>query len=166
MIPWNVFQTQGDRTSNRIGGHHVEVGEVGNDLKQRSNLDVLEVERELFAVVARALGQLAGIDLLLANFEHKLVVTLVCGMLPIARWRHHHANTVARLGSGHALHRRAEIADIEAAAQAFGQRCLEKLDHQVLALLANIDAHLVVGQLDDHAACVAHAAAEIDVAER
>ena len=65
-----------------------------------------------------------------------------------------------------ALHRRAEVGDVEAAAQAVGQRRAQELDDEVLALLADVDADLVVRQLDDDAAGAVGAAAEVDVAQR
>ncbi|MDH6593031.1 hypothetical protein M2165_002920 [Variovorax sp. TBS-050B] len=57
-------------------------------------------------------------------------------------------------------------AHVQAAAQPFGQRRLGELHDQVLALLADVHADLVVRQVDDHAAGVVGAHAEIDVAQR
>ena len=67
---------------------------------------------------------------------------------------------------GDALHRRAEVGDVEAAAQAVGQARAQELDDQALALLADVDADLVVRQLDDDAAGAVGAAAEVDVLQR
>ena len=64
------------------------------------------------------------------------------------------------------LHRRAEVGDVEAAAQAVGQARAQEFDDQVLALLADVDADLVVRQLDDDAAGAVGAAPEVDVAQR
>ena len=46
-----------------VAGDDVEVGEVGDDLQQRAHFDVLEVQRQLLALVARALRQLVRVDL-------------------------------------------------------------------------------------------------------
>ena len=47
-----------------------------------------------------------------------------------------------------------------------GQARAQELDDQVVALLANVDADLVVGQLDDDATGAVGAAPEVDVAQR
>ena len=166
LVPGHILQAQGDRTRHRVGGHDVEVREVGDDLQQRTDFDVLEVQRQLLPGVARALAELVGIHALLAHLQHELVVALVRGMLPVARRRHHHAHAVTRLRGGHRLHRRAEVGHIQAAAQALGQGTLQELHHEARALLADVDTDLVVRQLDDDTPRIARAAAEVDVAQR
>ncbi len=64
------------------------------------------------------------------------------------------------------LHRRAEVGHVQAPAQSLRQRGLEEFDDQVLALLADVDADLVVRQGDDHAAGCVRAAAEVEIADR
>ena len=159
------FRRSVTRAGDRVRGHDVEVGEVGDHLQQRAHLDVLEVQRQLLAGVARALRQLGRVDLALAHFHHELVVALVGAVLPGALGLDHHAHAVARLEGRDGLDGRAEVGHVQAAAQAFGQGRLQEFDHQVLALLADVDAHLVVGQVDDHAAGAVGAAAEIEVAQ-
>jgi hypothetical protein len=63
------------------------------------------------------------------------------------------------------LHRGAEVGHVELAAQALGQTGLEELDHQVLALLADVHAHLAAGKVDHHAAGAVGATAEVNVAQ-
>ncbi len=166
LVPGHVLQAQRHVAGDGVAGDDVEVGEVGDDLQQRADLDVLEVERELLAGVARALHQLVRIDLLRPHFEHELVVALVGAVLPGAARLDDHAHAVARLRRRDALHRRAEVGDVEAAAQRVGQARAQELDDQALALLADVDADLVVRQLDDDAAGAVGAAPEVDVAQR
>ena len=98
--------------------------------------------------------------------EHELVVALVGAVLPGAARLDHHAHAVARLRRRDALHRRAEVGDVEAAAQRVGQARAQEFDHQALALLADVDADLVVRQLDDDATGAVAAAAKVDLAQR
>ena len=60
LVPGHVLQAQGDVAGDGVAGHDVEVGEVGDDLQQRADFDVLEVERQLLARVAGALDSLFG----------------------------------------------------------------------------------------------------------
>jgi hypothetical protein len=149
-----------------VAGDDVEVGEVGDHLQQRPDLDVLEIERELLAGVTGALHQLVRVDLLRADLEHELVVALVGAVLPGAARLDHHAHPVAGLRGGDALHRGAEVGDVEAAAQAVGQAGAQELDDQAGALLADVDADLVVRQLDHDPAGTIGTAAEIDFLQR
>jgi hypothetical protein len=106
------------------------------------------------------------VDLLLAHFDHELVVALVGAVFPLALGLDDHAHAVAGLERGDGLHRRAEVGHVQLAAQAFGQRGLEEFDHQLLALLADVDADLVVRQFDHHAAGRIRSAAEVEVLDR
>ena len=99
-----------------------------------------------------------------ADLEHELVVALVGAVLPGAARLDDHAHPIAALRRGDALHRRAEVGDVEAATQAVGQARAQELDDEALALLADVDADLVVRQLDDDPAGAIGAAPEIDVA--
>ena len=166
LVPGHVLQAQRDVAGDGVAGDDVEVGEVGDDLQQRPDLDVLEVERELLAGVACALDELVRVDLLGAHLEHELVVALVGAVLPGTARFDDHADAVALLRRRDALHRRAEIGDVEATTQVVGQARAEELDHQALALLADVDADLVVRQLDDDPTGAVGAAAEVDVAQR
>jgi hypothetical protein len=166
LVPGNVLQPQRDVAGHGVARDDVEVGEVGDDLQKRPHLDVLEVERELLAGVACALDELVGIDLLRPDLEHELVVALVGAVLPGPARLDQHADAVALLRRRDALDRRAEVGDVEAAAQVVGQARAQELDDQALALLADVDADLVVRQLDDDAAGTVRAAPEVDVAQR
>jgi hypothetical protein len=59
-----------------------------------------------------------------------------------------------------------KVGDVEAAAQAVGQARAQELDDEARALLADVDADLVVRQLDDDPAGAVGAAAEVDVLQR
>ena len=100
------------------------------------------------------------------HLQHKLVVALVGTVLPLPRGFDDHADLVARLKGGHGLHRRTEIADVEATAQTFGQRSLQELNHQGLALLANIDANFVVRQGHHDSPGIVRTTAKVDILER
>ena len=121
---------------------------------------------QLFAAVARALGQLVGVDLGRPHFEHELVVGLVGAVFPVAGGLDHHAHAVAALEGGDGLDRRAEVGDVQAPAQCVGQRGLQELDHQVWRLAGGCPRPPgPLGQADDHAAGAVGAAAEVDVAQ-
>ena len=166
LIPGDVLQAQGQIALHGVGRHDVEVREVGDHLQQRPDVDVLEVKRQLFSTVPGPLRQFVGAGFLLPHLDHELVVALIGTVLPQAFRFDHHAHPITRLHGGDGLHGRTEIGNVETATQALRQAGAQELDHQVLPLLANVDTHLVVGQVDDHAAGILDAPAEIDVAQR
>jgi hypothetical protein len=62
--------------------------------------------------------------------------------------------------------RRAEVLDVETALEVARQRRPDEVDDQHLALLTDVDAGRVVGQVDDDAALARRTAPEVDVAKR
>src|SRR6266850_568442 len=165
LVPRHVLQAQGNVSRHRVAGDDVEVGEVGDHIEHRPHLDVLEVERELLAGVATALPLARRIRHHRLYLHHELGVALVGVVLPLPLRLDHHAHVLALLERADRVDRRAEIDHVEAPAQVVGQRGLEKLDDDVLALLADVDAGAGVGEIDHHAALAGAAAAEVDVAD-
>ncbi|OGA75015.1 MAG: hypothetical protein A2X72_14085 [Burkholderiales bacterium GWF1_66_17] len=110
----------------------------------------MEIERQFLTVIARSLSKLGFIDFLLANLKHKLIVTLVCRVLPVALRRNNHANTVANLTGNHTLDRRSKIGHIQLAVQSFWQRSSQEIYNQILALLADVDTDLVARKINHH----------------
>ena len=80
----------------RVAGDDVEPREVGDHLQHRAHFDVLEVERQLLADVARAAPGGSGLRPAL-HLDDEAVVGLVGGVLPVAARLDHHAR-VAALG--------------------------------------------------------------------
>jgi hypothetical protein len=150
LIPGHILQAQGDVAGHGVAGHDVEVGEVGDHLQQGAHFDVLEVQRQLLALVAGALDRLVRIHAHRPDLQHELVVGLVGTVLPGTGGMHHHPHPVTALGGRDALHRRAEVGHVQLAAQVLRQGRLQEVDHQVLALLAQVHANLCAGQPDDH----------------
>jgi hypothetical protein len=113
--------------------------------KQRANLDVLEVQRQLFTLEARALRQLVRVDLHRPDFEHELVVALVGAVLPAPR-----GSTTMRtcrpLWKVDTLCTGVPKSVTSSRRRRLGQRRAQELDHQALALLADVDTDLRAGQ--------------------
>ncbi len=87
-------------------------------------------------------------------------------MLPATPGLDHHAHAVADLGRADDLHRGAEVGDIRTAAQPFGQRGLEEIDHQLAALLAHIDSNLAARKAHEHTTDAIGATAEVHILQR
>ncbi len=167
LVPGHVLQAQCQVALHRVGRDDVEVGEVGDDLQHRAHVDVLEVQRQLLALVlpTAALYQLVGVLDDALDLEHELVVALVGVVLPHAVGRHHQAGILALLLGHHRSNRRGEVGDVRAAAQVLRQRSLEELDDQVAALLADVDTGVRARQVDHDTTFAILAAAEVDVAD-
>jgi hypothetical protein len=86
-------------------------------------------------------------------------------VLPLAAGRDGHAHVAALALGEHGGNRGAEIDHIELAAELLGRLGLEEIDDQAGALLADVDAGIGIGQIDDQPALAILAAAEIDVAD-
>ena len=80
-----------------VAGDDVEPGEVGDHLQHRAHFDVLEVERQLLALVAgaRALHELVRVFLDRLDLEDEAVVGLVGRVLPQALRLDHHPRVAA-----------------------------------------------------------------------
>ena len=166
LIPWNVFEPQRQSPSHSVRCHDVEVGEIRDDLQQRTDFDILEIKRQLFPVITSALRQFCRIDLACANLDDKLVFTLVSAVFPIAFGFDGHANAVTSLLRRHQLHRSCEIGHVDSAAQPLRQCRLGKFDHQVLSYLFDIDPDLVIGQVDNDAPTALGSKTKIDILQR
>ena len=142
-------------------------GEVGDHLQHRAHFDVLEVERELLAGVARrgALHQPVRVFLDRLHLEDELGVGLVGRVFPDAARLDHHARVAALLEGVDEAHRGAEVAHVQAAHEVARHVGVEEVDHHLAALLADVDADVGRRQVDHDAALGGIAAAEIDVAQ-
>ena len=169
LIPGHIFQAQREVAGDRLAHHDVEVGEIGDDLQQGAHVDVLEIERQLVAAVAGARAcaghGTARVFACGLHLDDELRIALISVVLERAGRLDHHAGVLALLESAHRFHRRGEIGHIESAPQIVGQAGLLKVDDDRLALLANVDPGLGVGQLHDDAPFPVGAPAKIDIAQ-
>ena len=87
LVPRHVLQAQRHIAVDRIRGHQIEPGKIGNQLQHRADLDVLEVQRQAFAGEAE-LFLLDGLTFALGQrFElhGKFVACLIGHLLEHAR---------------------------------------------------------------------------------
>ena len=141
LIPRHVLQNQGNRPLHRVTDHHVHSGELADYLQQTTDVDVLEIERQLLALVAaaRSLYQLVRIFDDLLDLDNELIVGLVGIVLPQPTRGNRHARVGALLNGVDCGHRRGKIGDIEAFAQGIRHIHFDKIDNQILPLLADVD---------------------------
>ena len=167
LIPGNVLEPQCQATGHCVAGDDIQAGEIGYHLQYGAYLDVLEVERQLLALVpgARALRQLVRIFLNRFDLDDEAVVGLVGRVLPEALGLDDHTGVAALRERVDADHRSGEIAYVEAALEVTRKRGLDEIDDQHLALLPDIDAGGVVRQVDNDAGFAVLAAPEINVAK-
>jgi hypothetical protein len=66
-------------------------------LEKGSDLNVLEIQRQLLAVESGALDQLVGIHYLVSHFKYELVIGLIRAVLPVPARLDDHAHTVPTL---------------------------------------------------------------------
>ncbi len=168
LVPRNVLQAQREAAAHRVARDDVEPGEVGDHLQHRPHLDVLEVERQLVALVAlaRALHELVRILDDRLHFQDEPVVGLIRRVLPQALGLDDHPRVRAL---GERVDRDdgcAEILHVEPALEILRQRGLDEVDDERLALLPDVDPGGGIGEVDDDPALAVRAAAEIDVAQR
>ena len=167
LIPGHALQPQGDLAADGVGRHQVQIGEVGDQLQHRAHFDVLEIERQFLA------GVFEGVTALPVLFRRRqrldvdaeLVVRLVGEIIPAAfRLNGDHGAAVHFLGVDE-LHRRGEIADVQAAQQIVFHIGAHETGHDTAALFAHIHRHGIVRQLHQHTALAVVAAPEINIAD-
>ena len=62
LLPGHVFQAQGNPSLHRVADHQVDARVIGHDLKHRTQLDVLEVERHRLTLKRLGLRRLKPQD--------------------------------------------------------------------------------------------------------
>ena len=168
LVPWNVLEPQRQAAGDRVAGDDVETGEVGDHLQHGAHFDVLEVERKLLALVARArsLGEPIRVFLDRLDLDDEAIVGLVGRVLPEPLGLDHHPRVAGLLECIDRHHRRGEVADIEPALEIARQRGLDGVDDQRLALLPDVDAGRGIRQIDDDPSFAVTPATKVDVAQR
>ncbi|MCY1344151.1 hypothetical protein D9M69_301830 [compost metagenome] len=167
LIPRHVLQAQGDVALHGITGHQVEVSEVGDQLQDRTHINVLEIQRELFAVVSKALS-LALFDILLVqrlDADGQLIVGLIGQVIVITSWLDHDTGLVRHTGRTDKLHRGRKVLDVQTHAKTLRQLRLGEVQADLAALLLDVRANRRIGELDHHIALTLFAALEIDIAD-
>ena len=111
LVPGDVLEPQREAALDGVAGDDVEPGEVGDHLQHRPHLDVLEVERQLLALVAlaRALRQLVRVLQDRLDLDDEPVVGLVRRVLPQALGLDDHPRVAALVDGLDGDHRRAEV---------------------------------------------------------
>ncbi len=166
LVPRYILKPQSHRTCHGVRRDDVEICEVSDDLQQRTNFNILEIERQFLAVVPWTLCQLARINFHRFNFNYKLIISLVSTVNPIAFGFNHHAHTITSLERRDILNRRTKISDIQTTTHTLRQGGFHEFNHQGLPLLANVHTHLVVRQCDNDPACTFITPTEIQIFQR
>ena len=146
LIPGDILENQCDGAAHGIADDHVHAGELADDLQQTTDIDVLEIQRQLLSLIAaaRPLNQLVRVLDHRLHFDDKLGVALIGVVLPQATRDDRHAGVLAFLDGGHGLHRGCEIGHVEPLAQAFRDRHLGEVHDQTRSLLTDVDAGIRV----------------------
>ena len=168
LVPRHVFQAQGEIAAHRIADHHVQLGEIGDHVQRFAYVDLLEIQRQFFARIARlfASDQLVGILDDRFDLDDEFIVGLIGGMFPLPAGFDHHAHIVALCKGVHTHYRRCEIGHVQLALQIFRQVGLAEIDYQASALLPYIDPDIGIGEIHLYAPSAIAATAKIDVAQR
>src|SRR5439155_14628805 len=165
LIPRDVLEPQRQAPGHGVAGNDVEAGKIGDDLQHCSYFDVLEVERQLLALVPRArpLRKLVRVFLDRLDLDDEPIVGLIRGMFPESLGLDDDPR-VAPLREGvDRSYRSREVTDIEPAFEITREAGFDEVDDERLALLPDIDTGRAVGQVDNDAPFAVLAAAKIDV---
>ena len=164
LIPRHVFQAQRDIAGDRVTGDDVQPGEFGNHLQHGAYFDVLEVERQLVALVLRLAVQLVLAGTFhhgLAYFHHQLAFGLVGGEFPVTLRLNQYTAVAALIAGNHLVHRCGKVADIHALFQRTRQIGTHHVQHQVFAFTTDINRRALGWQVDFHPALAATATTEV-----
>ena len=167
LVPRDIVEAQGNVAGDRIADNDIEVGDIGKDVQQLTQRNVLEVQRDLLALIALTLGsleQLGGIVLDRLHLDDELTLALVGGVFPQALGRNDHTSVFTMLGCGNCGHRRRKIGHIELARQFIRKLGALEVDDQLSALLTHVDGHARVGQIDGHLRLASLATTELQIA--
>ena len=167
MVPGDILEAQRQTAGDCVARDDVEPCEVGDDLQHRPDFDVLEVERQLLALVALpcALRQPVRILLDRLDLEDETVLGLIGGVFPQPARLDHHPRVRALREGVDGRDRRREIGDVEPPLEVPRQRRPEKIDDERATLLPDVDAGGAVRQVDDDTTFAIAPAPEINVAQ-
>ena len=142
LIPGDILEAQRQAAGDRVAGDDVESREIGDDLQDRADLDILEIERQFLALVAlaRALGQPVRVLLDRLDLEDESILGLVRRVLPEPARLDHHSRVRSLRKGVDGRDRRREIGNVEPPLEVPRQRRPEKIDDERAALLADVDA--------------------------
>ncbi len=164
LIPRHVVQAQGDVAAHGIADHDVQVGEVRQQLQDGTHLDVLEIQRQAFALEFLLLAG-AGLALGLGdgrNFQHELAVTLIGNDLVFATRLDFHTHPVTLRNGVDGVNRSGEVDDIESALQVVVDHRAREGHLDPARLFANVDLGTRTGKIHLDAALAFAPATEIN----
>src|SRR6185503_9482968 len=155
----------------RVADDDVETAEVGDELQNRTRLEVLEVQREALAAVFAILVEAARARGLLLRgrrleLEGELVVGLIRDLVVRGCRRDDEPRIVIGARRVDGENGRREILDVQPAQQLLRQRGVLEVDDDAAAFLADVHRRARIVELDDDLAGAVGAAAEIDVTDR
>src|SRR5205823_3199939 len=92
LVPRHVLQPQRKVALYGVARDDVQASEISDHLQDRANVDVLEIERQLLALIAapRTLCELVRVFLDRLDFDDELVIRLIRRVLPQALRLDHH----------------------------------------------------------------------------
>ncbi|MNK81698.1 hypothetical protein D3C87_1014500 [compost metagenome] len=162
------MQTQGDATLHRVAGNQIEVGEVGDQLQHRAHINVLEVQRELFADVRLTVSVafLQVIDGHRADADGQFVVSLEGGVLVGATGFNRNNCPISGYSGIDELHRGGEILDVEAYPQLVRQLRAREAEDDLAVMFLDIRGDGRIGQVDNHIAFPRRTTLEVHTANR
>ena len=176
LVPRHIDQTQGHIALHRVRGDHVEIGLLGNQLQHGAHRHVLEVEgHRTPAVTTRRHGSsslgdgLGGhrtgshVGLARSDLDHILIAGLVGQRVECAVGAEHQLRTLPRRLGVDTLHRCSEINHIERPLQFSRQHGIANVDHDVVALVAQVRACTLTIELHDQPSRTVIATLEVDL---
>ncbi len=164
LIPRDILQAQRNAALHCVAGDQIEVGEVGDQLQHGTYVNVLEIQRKLFAGVGEpfSIALVQVIHRHRANADGQLVVGLIGGVVEGTAGLDGDRGAVTGGAGVDELHRGREILHVQAHPQRLGQLGAGETENDLAIALLNIRGNGRVGQIDDHVPFTLGAALEID----
>ena len=162
LIPGHILQSQRNTPRDRVTGNQVQIGKIGDQLQDRTNFDVLEIQRELFAAEFENVFPLR--NFLFGegrHFHRELIVGLIGEVVVVASGCNGNADVIALLNGVNHSHGRCEVGDIKPAPEIGRKLGIADLDADLAAITFDVDGRLGIGQLDHHAATAVLATSKI-----
>ncbi len=168
LVPRHVLQTKGDVATDGIAGNQVQVSKISDQLEYGTNINILEVQRQLFTGIGKTVC-LALIGLFFCKrlyADGQLVVCLVGEIIVSPSRLDGDTGTACLSGRVDKLHRRSEILDVEPNTQCFRQLRLGEHNADLSSLLFDSRTYRRIGQCDYHVSGTIFTAAKIDIVDR
>ena len=153
LVGRHILQDQCGCSGHRFADHGIQTQFFGHQTEQRTHVAILVIDTDPRSLITRfgTLHQLVRVLDDTLYLDHELVFALVSVVFPQPLRGNGHPYILTECLGFDRVNRCPEIRYIQFTAEIIGNRRFDEIDHQILALLANVNTSTGIAQIDNNA---------------